>query len=91
MRNRPAPAGKNANRANRSGICWGVPSLDFAALLDASPNNYMVLDRELRYVWANAAYLATTGPEWGSFTTVWTRFAGLVVAGFTAPLIAIVT
>ena len=25
------------------------------------------------------AYLATTGPEWGSFTTVRTRFAGLVV------------
>ena len=33
------------------------------------------------------AYLATTGPEWGSFTTVWTRFAGLVVAGFTAIVI----
>jgi hypothetical protein len=30
------------------------------------------------------AYLATTGPEWGSFTAVRTRFAGLVVAGFTA-------
>jgi hypothetical protein len=30
------------------------------------------------------AYLATTGPEWGSFATVRTRFAGLVVAGFTA-------
>jgi hypothetical protein len=33
------------------------------------------------------AYLATTGPEWGSFTLVWTRFAGLVVAGFTAIVI----
>jgi hypothetical protein len=33
------------------------------------------------------AYLATTGPEWGSFTTVQTRFAGLVVAGFTAIVI----
>jgi hypothetical protein len=32
-------------------------------------------------------YLATTGPEWGSFTVVWTRFAGLVVAGFTAVVI----
>ncbi len=33
------------------------------------------------------AYLATTGPEWGSFTTVQTRFFGLVVAGFTAVVI----
>ena len=33
------------------------------------------------------AYLATAGPEWGSFTTVETRFAGLVVAGFTAIVI----
>jgi hypothetical protein len=33
------------------------------------------------------ANLATTGPEWGSFTTVRTRFAGLVVAGFTAVVV----
>src|SRR4029077_3206944 len=33
------------------------------------------------------AYLATTGPEWGSFTTVRIRFAGLVVAGFTAVVV----
>ena len=33
------------------------------------------------------AYLATTGPEWGSFTAVRTRFAGLVVAGFTAVVV----
>jgi uncharacterized membrane protein YccC len=33
------------------------------------------------------AYLATTGPEWGSFTTVRMRFAGLVVAGFTAVVV----
>jgi hypothetical protein len=33
------------------------------------------------------AYLATTGPEWGSFTKVQTRFAGLVIAGFTAVVI----
>jgi hypothetical protein len=33
------------------------------------------------------AYLATTGPEWGSFATVRTRFAGLVVAGFTAVVV----
>jgi hypothetical protein len=33
------------------------------------------------------AYLATTGPEWGSFATVRIRFAGLVVAGFTAVVV----
>jgi len=33
------------------------------------------------------AYLATTGPEWGSFTAVRTRFWGLVVAGFTAVVV----
>ena len=33
------------------------PVLDFAALFEASPNPYMVLDRELRYVAANRAYL----------------------------------
>jgi hypothetical protein len=33
------------------------------------------------------AYLASTGPEWGSFSVVWTRFAGLVVAGCTAIVI----
>src|SRR5258708_21444477 len=33
------------------------------------------------------AYLATTGPEWGSFATVRTRFWGLVVAGFTAVVV----
>jgi hypothetical protein len=33
------------------------------------------------------AYLATTGPEWGSFADVRTRFWGLVVAGFTAVVV----
>ncbi len=33
------------------------------------------------------AYLATTGPEWGSFDTVKTRHRGLVVAGFTAVVV----
>jgi hypothetical protein len=33
------------------------------------------------------AYLATTGPEWGSFSDVRTRFWGLVVAGFTAVVV----
>ena len=35
--------------------------VDFADLFDRSPNPYMVLDRELRYVAANAAYLRVTG------------------------------
>ena len=33
------------------------------------------------------AYLATTGPEWGSFSTGTTRFWGLVVAGFSAVVV----
>jgi hypothetical protein len=33
------------------------------------------------------AYLATTGPEWGSFEAVRTRFAGLIVCGFTAVIV----
>lgn len=33
------------------------------------------------------SYLATSRPEWGSFATVRTRFAGLVVAGFTAVVV----
>ena len=33
------------------------------------------------------AYLATPGPEWGSFSDVRTRFWGLVVAGFTAVVV----
>jgi PAS domain S-box-containing protein len=36
------------------------PMVDFAALFDASPNPYMVLDRDLRYVAANQAYLDVT-------------------------------
>ena len=39
----------------------GPPDLDFGALFEASPNAYMVLDRELRYVAANRAYLRLTG------------------------------
>jgi PAS domain S-box-containing protein len=34
--------------------------LDLGAVFDASPNPYMVLDRELRYVAVNRAYLAAT-------------------------------
>ena len=33
------------------------------------------------------AYLATTGPDWGSFLTVQTRFWGLVVAGSAAVVV----
>jgi len=33
---------------------------DFQALFEASPNPYMVLDRQLRYVAANSAYLRVT-------------------------------
>jgi len=33
------------------------------------------------------AFLATPGPEWGSFSAVRTRFAGLAVAGFTAVVV----
>jgi PAS domain S-box-containing protein len=36
-------------------------SLDFRAVFARSPNPYMLLDRELRYVAANAAYLKVTG------------------------------
>ncbi|MCU0684139.1 MAG: ATP-binding protein [Polyangiaceae bacterium] len=36
---------------------------DFRALFDHSPNPYMVLDRELRYVAANDAYLRATRSE----------------------------
>jgi len=38
-----------------------MPGIDYRALFAASPNPYMVVDRELRYVEANPAYLATTG------------------------------
>ena len=37
------------------------PEVDFASLFERSPNPYMVLDRELRYVAANEAYLRVTG------------------------------
>lgn len=38
-----------------------MPRIDFASLFQRSPNPYMVLDRELRYVAANDAYLRVTG------------------------------
>ena len=38
-----------------------MAGLDYQALFERSPNPYMVLDRSLRYVAVNAAYLAVTG------------------------------
>ncbi len=37
-----------------------MPAVDYEALFEHSPNPYMVLDRELRYVAANRAYLRVT-------------------------------
>jgi PAS domain-containing protein len=37
-----------------------MPALDFRALFERSPNPYMVLDRALRFVAANPAYLRVT-------------------------------
>jgi PAS domain S-box-containing protein len=38
-----------------------VPFADYRVLFEHSPNAYMVLDRDLRYVAANPAYLRATG------------------------------
>ena len=38
--------------------------IDYKRLFDLSPNPYMVLDRELRYVAANEAYLRVTASRW---------------------------
>ncbi|MCI0752458.1 response regulator [Teichococcus vastitatis] len=35
--------------------------MDFKALLDAAPHNYVVMDASLTLLWANRAYLAATG------------------------------
>lgn len=40
-------------------------TIDFAALIGASPNPYMVMDTDLRLVWMNDAYLAATMRERG--------------------------
>src|SRR4051812_23616670 len=39
---------------------WMTAPIDFAALFGRSPNAYMVLDRDLRFVAANDAYLKVT-------------------------------
>jgi PAS domain S-box-containing protein len=38
-----------------------VPTVNFRLLFDLSPNPYMLLDRDLRYVAANPAYVRATG------------------------------
>ena len=38
--------------------------IDFHAIFDRIPSPYMLLDRDLRYVAANAAYLKITAREW---------------------------
>jgi len=38
--------------------------IDFHAMMGHSPNPYMVLDREFRFLWANDAYLRTTMRSW---------------------------
>ena len=42
-----------------------VLTIDFQALFERSPNAYMLLDRDFRYVAANAAYLEVTGSRLG--------------------------
>ncbi|WP_142849453.1 PAS domain-containing protein [Telmatospirillum sp. J64-1] len=37
-----------------------LESINFKALFDAAPSPHMLLDRELRFVWANEAYLKAT-------------------------------
>ena len=38
-----------------------MDAVDFKAVFDSSPNSYMLLDRELRFVAANAAYVRASG------------------------------
>ena len=40
--------------------------IDFQAVFDQIPSPYMMLDRELRYVAANRAYLQTMGRDWAT-------------------------
>ncbi len=51
-------SGMRAVGAGRSGAVADM--IDFDTMMGASPNSYMVLDRDMRFVWANAAYLRTT-------------------------------
>ncbi|MHB8283561.1 MAG: PAS domain-containing hybrid sensor histidine kinase/response regulator [Caulobacteraceae bacterium] len=45
--------------------------LDYAAIFDASPNPYLVLDRSLNIVGANHAYLVATGRELDDIVGRW--------------------
>ena len=47
------------------------PELDYSGLFDASPNPYLVLDRELNIVGANRAYLQATKRELGDIVGRW--------------------
>ena len=44
--------------------------IDFSKVFDRIPSPYMLLDRELRYVAANAAYLRTVGRSWADLEGV---------------------
>ena len=39
---------------------------DFEAVFESSPNSYMLLDRQLRFVAANAAYVRAAGIPFGA-------------------------
>ncbi|CAA9245678.1 MAG: hypothetical protein AVDCRST_MAG08-1842 [uncultured Acetobacteraceae bacterium] len=47
------------------------PDLDYFGLFDASPNPYLVLDRDLNIVGANKAYLKATKRELGDIVGRW--------------------
>jgi two-component sensor histidine kinase len=47
------------------------PDLDYFGLFDASPNPYLVLDRDLHIVGANKAYLKATKRELGDIVGRW--------------------
>jgi two-component sensor histidine kinase len=44
--------------------------IDFQTVFDRIPSPYMMLDRELRFVAANHAYLAAVGRDWGQLEGV---------------------
>ena len=45
--------------------------IDFQTVFDRIPSPYMMLDRDLRYVAANRAYLTTTGRDWEDLNGVY--------------------
>ena len=54
-----------------SGCAVDRPELDYFGLFDASPNPYLVLDRDLNIVGANRAYLKATKRELGDIVGRW--------------------